>query len=201
MIKWCDDNYLQLNPSKTKEIIVDFRFATHQHEPVKINGESIEIVPKFKYLGTTIDNKLTWHDECRSIVAKAQTRMYFLRKLSSLNVDKPILSLFYKSIVESIFLFNCVVWFGACRKDEFRKMESVVKRASKIIGNRRNLTEECEARILQKAKEIIANDNHNLNCLYELLRSGRRMRSLKCRTGRYLNSYVPYSVRLYNRME
>ena len=37
---------------------------------------------------------------------------------------------------------------------------------------------------------MIANDIHNLNYLYELLRSGRRMRSLKCRTGRYLGSYV-----------
>ena len=45
------------------------------------------------------------------------------------------------------FLFNCVVWFGACRNDDFRKKESVVKRESKKTGNRRNLSEECNARI------------------------------------------------------
>ena len=168
-IKWCDDNYLQLNHSKTKELIVDFRVATQQHESVKIKDENIEIVPKYKYLGTTIDNKLIWHDECTSSVARAQTRMFYLRKLSSLHVDT---SLFYKSIVASIFLFNCVVWFGACK-----------------------------ARILQTAKQIIANKNHNLNYLYELLRSGKRMRSVKCRTSQYLGSYVPYSVHLYNQME
>ena len=46
-IKWCDDNYLQLNQSKLKEITVDFRVATQQHKPVKIKDENIEIVPKY----------------------------------------------------------------------------------------------------------------------------------------------------------
>ena len=72
--------------------------------------------------------------------------MFYLRKLSYLHVDNPI---FYKCIVVSILFFNFVVWFWACRKDDFRKMESVVKRPSKITGNRRNLAEECKARILQ----------------------------------------------------
>ena len=56
--KWCDNNHLQLNPSKTKEIIFDFRKARPQYEPVQIKGDNIEIVQKYKYLGTTLDNKL-----------------------------------------------------------------------------------------------------------------------------------------------
>ena len=143
--KWCDDNYLQLNPSKTKEILFDFRADPPACNPIEIKGENIEIVPKYRYLGTTIDSKLKWHDECKSILSKAQTRMYFLRKLGSLHIDKPILRLFYKSIVESILLFNCrpIVWFGACMKEDFKKMESVVKRPSKIIGERQDLREKC----------------------------------------------------------
>ena len=200
-IKWCDDNFLQINPSKTKEIIIDFRAAPPKHEPVTIRQENIEIVPKFKYLGTTIiDNKLTWRDECRSIVAKAHTRMFYLRKLGSLHVDKPILRLFYKSTVESIFLFNCVIWFGACKKEDFKKMQSVVKRASKIIGSKQDLEVECKNLILNKAKDIMSNSNHNLKYLYEFLPSGRRLRSLKCRTSRYSGSYVPFSIRLQNQV-
>ena len=172
--KWCDNNHLQLNPSKTKEIIFDFRKARPQYEPVQIKGDNIEIVKKYKYLGTTLDNKLTWIDECAAIVSKARTRMYFLRKLGSLHVDKSILSLFYKSIVESILLFNCVVWFGACRKEDFKKMEAIVKRASKIIGEGRHLEQECKDKILQKTKEILANEGHTLYYFYEFMRSGPR---------------------------
>ena len=117
--------------------------------------------------------------------------MYFLRKLGSLHVDKSILSLFYKSIVEIILLFNCVVWFGACRKEDFKKMETIVKRASKIIGEGRHLEQECKDKIFQKTKEILANEGHTWYHFYQfIMRSGKRMRSLKCRTKRYLVTYT-----------
>ena len=197
-IIWCENNYLHLNPTKTKEIVFDFRVGPPQIDPINVNGVDIEIVNKYKYLGTTIDNKLSWAEECKCIISKAQTRMYFLRKLRSLRVDMSIMGLFYKSVVESIFLFNCVVWFGACRKEDFKKMEAIVKRASKIIGERRDLAEECTARILQMSKEILANEDHPLHHHYEFMRSGRRLRSRRCRTKRYAGSFVPYSIREYN---
>ena len=127
--------------------------------------------------------------------------MNFLRKLRSLHVDATILRLFYKSVVESILLFNCVVWFGACRKEDFKKMEAIVKQASKIIGERRDLARECTDhadRIIKNANEIMSNKNHPLHDYYEFLRSGRRLRSMKCRTKRYADSFVPHSIRMCN---
>ena len=75
------------------------------------------------------------------------------------------------------------------------------QRASKIIGKGRHLEQECKNRIIQKTKEILANKDHTLYHCYEFMRSGKRLRSLKCRTSRYLNTYVPYSIRLYNGQE
>ena len=104
---WCDkNNYLQLNSTKNKEIVFDFRKSPPQIDPINIKGAEIEIVHKYKYVGTTIDNKLSWSEECKSVISKAHTRMYFLRKLRSLHVvDATILRLFYKSVVESILFF------------------------------------------------------------------------------------------------
>ena len=156
---WCDKNYLQLNSTKTKELVFYFRKSPPQIDPINIKDAEIEIVHKYKYLGTTIDSKLSWSEECKSVISKAHTRMYFLRKLRSLHVDATILRLFYKSVVESILFFNCVVWFGACRKEDFKKMEAIVKQASKIIGERRDLVRECTDRIIKKGNEIMSNKN------------------------------------------
>ena len=41
--KWCEDNHLQINPSKTKKIISYFGKSPPHYEPVKIEGENIEI--------------------------------------------------------------------------------------------------------------------------------------------------------------
>ena len=37
--------------------------------------------------------------------------LYFLRKLNSFHVDRSIMHLFYKAIIESILVHDCVVWF------------------------------------------------------------------------------------------
>lgn len=39
-VKWCDEFRLQLNSSKTKDVIVDFRKRTHAHEVKSIKGQT-----------------------------------------------------------------------------------------------------------------------------------------------------------------
>lgn len=63
-VLWCDNHYLSLNTSKTKEIIVDFRKGNTIHEPLRIHGDVIEQVHEYKYLGTIIDDKLSWKQNC-----------------------------------------------------------------------------------------------------------------------------------------
>ena len=195
---WCDENHLKLNPTKTKEIVFDFRKTPRQIEPINVKGANIEIVKSYRYLGTVLDSKLSWSEECSSITSKARTRMYFLRKLRKIRIDKTILSLFYKSVIESIFMFNCVIWFGACRKQDFKRMESIAHQASKITRECHNMTKQCTDKILHTARSIMSNDNHPLHRYFESLRSGKRLRSLKCRTNRYANSFIPHAIRMCN---
>ena len=55
--KWCADNHLQINVNKTKELL--FSPPSPQH-PTTINTQTVETVDSFKYLGITMDNKLTF---------------------------------------------------------------------------------------------------------------------------------------------
>ena len=80
LISWCTKNNLELNVSKTKEIIVDFRTKKSPILPLSINGELVEQVKSFKFLGTTISHDLKWSEHIGSAVKKARQRMYFLRQ-------------------------------------------------------------------------------------------------------------------------
>ena len=197
--QWCKDNFLHLNTSKTKELVFDFRTSKRSElMPIKIKDENIETVETYKYLGTVIDNKLSWADQCTTVLSKSQQRMYFLRKMKSFHVDNTILRLFYKSVIESVVLFSCVVWYGGCRKKDFSKLQRTSKQAGKIMGETQNLKDACESKIALVVKQIMQNENHPLFPYYVFMRSGKRLRSMKCRTQRFLNSFVPFSIRMYN---
>ena len=96
--KWCDFNFLELNVSKTKEMVFDFRKTKTEIEPICIHGTRVETVTDFKYLGTFIDSNLNWKTNTQRLVAKANQRMYFIRKLKSFSVCNDILFLFYQSV-------------------------------------------------------------------------------------------------------
>ena len=81
LIEWCDRNYLELNVTKTKELVINFRRAKVYMDPIIIRGQPVEIVTNYKYQGTIIDNKLDWSPNTEACCKKANQRMYFLRKL------------------------------------------------------------------------------------------------------------------------
>lgn len=48
-ITWCEDNFLQLNVSKTKKIVFDFCLNTPPSPVSVIHNKEVKILPAFKY--------------------------------------------------------------------------------------------------------------------------------------------------------
>ena len=94
-IKWCDDNFLDLNVRKTKELIIDFRNNSAEPKKSQIHGEPVGIVETYKYLGTIFDSD----KNTESLVKQGQQRIHLMHKLNS--VSKTILCSFYHSFIES----------------------------------------------------------------------------------------------------
>ena len=92
---WCNENHLNLNAGKTKEMIFDFRKIQNDKAPIIINNTSVKQVPSYKYLGVIIQNNLKWNEHVTAQVKKADQRMYHVRRLSKLKIDNKILRLFY----------------------------------------------------------------------------------------------------------
>jgi len=76
--EWCKCNYLDLNIKKTKEMIIDFRTKKEVISNILIGGQPVEIVHKYKYLGTIIDDNLSNSENVQHIVKRANKRMYFV---------------------------------------------------------------------------------------------------------------------------
>ena len=77
--KWSQDNDMQINSSKTKEMCIcfskDFDF-NNSIQNIMIDDVNIERVNHAKVLGVTISDNLTWNTHVESVISKAGKRLY-----------------------------------------------------------------------------------------------------------------------------
>lgn len=199
LVRWCEDNNLILNTPKTKEMIVDFRKKTVQHLPLSINGQVVERVSSFCFLGTTIHQSLSWDLNISFIVGKAHQRFFFLRQLRKFGVSQEGMTHFYRAVIESVLTFSILSWYGNATSQDKHQLEKVVRRASKIIGcSLPTIASHYVTRIIRKARNITNDPYHPAHHLFALLPSGKRYRSITSRTSRFGDSTYLQAIRYLN---
>ncbi|KAK0146668.1 RNA-directed DNA polymerase from mobile element jockey [Merluccius polli] len=186
-INWCSDNFLQVNVKKTKEMLIDFSKKGILVSPSEINGEQIERVSSYKYLGIEIDDKLCFNHCAQTKCKKLQQRMLFLRKLNDFRLDSSILQLFYKSLLQSILSFGLICVFGNLRVQNQKKLQRIIKSASRVIGvDQASTIQLYNELILGKMEHILADPTHPLFPTFvRSTRSNGRILQRAIRTARY----------------
>ena len=196
--QWCEYNHLELNVTKTKQMIVDFRRSPSIDNTLYINNTVVENVSVYKYLGTLIDHNFTFAENVDNVYKKINQRVYFVRQLHRLNIDTKIMELFYNAIIQSVISFSITCWYGNCTQDSKHKIMKVINTSRKLGINNFSLDQIYVTFSKIRCNTIIKDSQHPLNNSYQLLPSGRRFQSLKCRTSRYSNSFLPSSIRILN---
>ncbi len=197
LTSWCQGNCLSLNVSKTKELIVDFR-KRHllPYTPLMISGTPVERVSSFKYLEVNISEDLTWTTHIQTHVKKARQRPYHLRQLRKFRVSPTILKTFYSGTIESV-LTQCI--YGNSSSQDCKALQRVVRLAERISGSAlHSLQDIYLKRCRSRAVKITKDSNHPGKCLFTLLPSGKRFRSLMAKTERLRRSFFPQAIRLLN---
>ena len=69
-VKWCEENHLQLNVAKSKEMVVDFRRNKPLPSPVCTGGTNTDIVDSYRYLGVALDYKQEWTTNMEAVYKK-----------------------------------------------------------------------------------------------------------------------------------
>lgn len=200
LVDWCDRHYLQLNITKTEEMLIDFRRQPQDLEPLVIKGEAVRVVNSYKYLGTVIDDKLAWTANVDACCKKANQRLFFLRKLKQFKVSTPILSMFHQSVVESTLLYNQLCYYQGATAADRERMDRITTTAERLLGKEvRPLHQAYEVAAVKKIRRISQDETHPLHAVVSSCESKRhpgRYRSMRCRTSRFLNSFLPSAIRI-----
>ncbi|KAI3374361.1 hypothetical protein L3Q82_005960 [Scortum barcoo] len=163
--EWCGLNHPQLNVTKTKELVVDFRKQRARLNSVTIRATEVDIVDSYKYLGVHLDNKLDWTINTDEIYKKGQSHLFFLRRLRSFNVCRTMLQMFYHSVVSSIIFYAAVCWGSRLKTaGDTNRLNKLIRRPGSVLGvELESVVEVSERRMLRKLLSIMDNVCHLLH--------------------------------------
>ena len=85
---------------------MDWRRKRADPAPLHIEGDCVERVSSFKFLGVHVANNLTWSTNTSAVVRKAQQRQHFLRLLRKCDVNVHLLRSFNHSTIESVLTYT-----------------------------------------------------------------------------------------------
>ena len=122
-----------LNEKKTKAMIINFTEKHQFSTRLKLNSNNIEIVESMKILGTTINNKLDWSQNCSELVKKVNKRMVFLRKILSFGANRREMVQIWKTYCRSVLEQSAVLWQGALTQENRETLERTQKTFAKLI--------------------------------------------------------------------
>ncbi|KAJ4434738.1 hypothetical protein ANN_23306 [Periplaneta americana] len=129
---------LEVNPEKTKYMIMSRDENIVRNRTIKIGDLSFEEVEKFKYLGATVTNINDTRDEIKRRINMGNACYNSVEKLlSSSLLSKNLKVRIYKTVISPVVLYGCETWTLTLREEQrLRVFENKVLR--KIFGAKRD---------------------------------------------------------------
>jgi len=207
-----------VNGRKTKEMLIG---PIHKDLPqsVTLSGTPVERVTTFKLLGVHVANDLKWAHHVDAITSKISSRLYLLKQLKRSGAGPDDLLCFYTTAIRPVAEYACPVWHSSLTTAQAKALESLQRRAMKIIlpdidyssslaiakldslaSRREQLTERFYTRsILQESSclNYLLPDKRD-PALTERLRQAKTFKSLPTRTERFRRFFLPYCLHHYD---
>jgi len=205
---------MNVNGRKTKEMLVGL---INEDPPPKLtlDGSGVERVDSFKLLGVHVSSDLKWTQHVDAMYSKVASRLHFLKQLARSGASREDLLCFYTTAVRPVLEYACPVWHSSLTAADTAALESLQKRAMRIIHpqldyktalrlddidplktRRETLTE----------KFFLANILKSNSCLHYLLpeprdpniinrlRHPKRYEPMPSRTEKFRKSCLPYCI-------
>lgn len=149
---WLKTNRLCLNTSKTKYMVFN-RTHTNINPTLNIDGNVLEQVPNFNFLGLNVNQSLDWSTHLTALKQKLSRNIGILRRLRT-QLPPNVLTMLYYSLIHPHLNYMILIW-GYDHEEILTKQ----KQAMRIIHSKHFLYSHTDP-LFKSSKVLKLNDIH-----------------------------------------
>ena len=132
--KWFRENGMIVNTDKTKVMLFTSRKNKRSLDiEISMNGEKLQNVTKFKYLGVVVDHNLDWSSHINEVVRKITHSVQSVRRIKHCLNEVTLRQLYYTLILPHID-YCSTVWASSTKKNLLRLQRCQNKYARLILN-------------------------------------------------------------------
>jgi ribonuclease HI len=141
--KWSEESELKFSPTKSEAVIFSYKRIPKDPKPILLNDIPLPYRTSVRYLGVTLDNRLSWNQHIQNKCKRAKKRLMMLRnKLGKLWGPKPdITKWIWSGVIQPSITYASHVWLHATNKksnqETFNRLQSL---AMRLMGHFRPST-------------------------------------------------------------
>ena len=128
-----NENGMKLNFKKTKLILFNPGMSLDFLPKFNLNDKNIEMGEEVKLIGVIIRSDLSWSSNTDYLVTRANSKLWFLRRLKALGPDQEDLKDIYIKQIRSILEFAVPVWHSSLTGEDRLRIERIQTTAMHII--------------------------------------------------------------------
>ena len=217
----CIDSLMAINPIKSHVMHVVPPKRPIVLPDLHLQGTPLPVVTECKLLGVYLNNEMNWQTHINYILTRARRCFFILYRARQFAFSVITLLTLYHWYVRTALEYAAPVWHPGLTQDQTKKIERIQKRCFRIILRYRYTTYEDALRLLGETSLHQRRETLTLRLARSILRSPthrgllpptlgdihgrntrhrRRLQPVRCRTARYQKSFVPYAVKLLNRL-
>ena len=135
IVKWCDINHLNINATKTKEMLITNTRHFPSPPPLQIHDNGIERVEEYRYLGTVLTPKLNFSINTEKTIEKANKRLYIMKRLNYIQASSRTINLAYTAFIESVLSYHLPTLYGHLSEEDKKRLQQLTKTAKYLSGD------------------------------------------------------------------
>lgn len=129
---WSSNWRIKINPDKS--VYVPFTLKKSVPPPPQFQGILIPISSEVKYLGVTLDKRLTWGSHIKSKRKILNSRLHLLRPILKSKLPFHTKIILYKSLLRPIWAYAIQIW-GCAKPSQLRTLQAFQSITLRIISS------------------------------------------------------------------